>query len=236
MRIMLVRSMMRLLHPVRVKRVLRARDETVRVPEDANRQDLPAQSFAALPRDVRRRLMVGAVLRATLTLTVLTVAYFALPFTLISQTSYLVAFLLGSAVVITVLAVQVSSILRSPYPRLRAVEALMTSGPLFIVLFAALHYVIAQVSPSSYTQPMTRLDALYFTVTTFATVGYGDLSPVSQTARLAALVQMVCGLFLVGVIAKLLLGITQESRGRITPDPEDPNRSPHLRSSRGRSH
>jgi len=180
--------------------------------------------------------MVGAVVRATLTLAVLTAAYFELPFTLISQTSYLTAFLVGAVVVIVVLAVQARNILRSPYPRLRAVEALMTSGPLFIVLFAALHYVIGHVSPSSYTQPMTRLDALYFTVTTFATVGYGDLSPVSQTARLAALVQMLCGLFLVGVIAKLLLGITQESRGRLTPGPEVPSRSPRLRSSGERSH
>ena len=206
------------------------------MPEDANLHDLPAANFATLPREVRRKLMARAVLRSTLTLTVLTAAYFELPFTLISQASYLTAFLLGAVVVITVLGVEVRTILRSPYPRLRAVEALLTSGPLFIVLFAALHFVIAQVNPSSYTQPMTRLDALYFTVTTFATVGYGDLAPVSQTARLAALVQMVCGLFLVGVIAKILLGITQESRGRLTPAPEAPSRSPRLRSSGERSH
>jgi lysylphosphatidylglycerol synthetase-like protein (DUF2156 family) len=205
------------------------------MPEDANLRDLPAANFAGLPPAVRRKLMGRAAVRATLTLTVLTVAYFALPFTLISKASYLTAFLLGAAVVMVVLAVQARNILRSPYPRLRAVGALMTSGPLFIVLFAALHYLIAHVNPSSYTQPMTRLDALYFTVATFATVGYGDLSPVSQTARLAALVQMVCGLFLVGVIAKLLLSITQESRGRITPGPEAPSRSPRLRSSGERS-
>lgn len=223
-------------HPVRVKQGLDAPGETVRVPDDANLRDLPAENFAALPRVVRRRLMAGAALRSTVTLTVLTAAYFELPFTLISQTSYLTAFLLGAVVVIVVLAVQVRNILRSPYPRLGAVEALMTSGPLFIVLFAALHYVIAHVDPGSYTQPMTRLDALYFTVTTFATVGYGDLAPVSQTARLAALVQMVCGLFLVGVIAKLLLGITQESRDRLTPGPAAPSRSPRTRSSGGRSH
>lgn len=202
------------------------------MPEDQHLRDLPAAGFADLPRAVRRQLMVRAAARAALTLTVLTVAYFALPFTLISKASYLTAFLLGAAVVMVVLAVQARNILRSPYPRLRAVEALMTSGPLFI----ALRYLIAHVNPSSYTQPMTRLDALYFTVATFATVGYGDLSPVSQTARLAALVQMVCGLFLVGVIAKLLLSITQESRGRLTPGPEAPSRSPRLRSSGERSH
>ncbi len=205
------------------------------MPEDAEPQDLPAEDFAALPRRVRRRLMVRSLVRAILTLTVLTLAYFQLPFTLISKTSYLTAFLLGATVVLAVLVVQFRHILRSPYPRLRAVEALMTSGPLFIVLFAALHYVIGQLSPAGYTQPMTRLDALYFTVATFATVGYGDLSPVSQAARLAALVQMVCGLFLVGVIARLLLSITQESRGRISPDPGTRSRSPRLRPSGERS-
>ncbi len=205
------------------------------MPEDADQQDLPAEDFAALPRDVRRRLMVRSLVRAILLLAVLTLAYFELPFTLLSRTSHLTAFLVGATVVIAVLAAQFRHILRSPYPRLRAVEALMTSGPLFIVLFAALHFVIGQLNSASYTQPMTRLDALYFTVATFATVGYGDLSPVSQAARLAALVQMVCGLFLVGVIARLLLSITQESRGRLTPGPGAQSRSPRLRPSGERS-
>ena len=29
---------------------------------------------------------------------------------------------------------------------------------------------------------MTRTDALYFVVTVFATVGFGDITPVSETA------------------------------------------------------
>jgi voltage-gated potassium channel len=93
--------------------------------------------------------------------------------------------------VLAVLAAEFSRTMRSPYPRLRAVEALLTAGPLFIVLFAAAHFVIGQRDASGYSEPMTRLDALYFTVTTFATVGYGDISPASQIARLVALVQMV---------------------------------------------
>jgi voltage-gated potassium channel len=64
---------------------------------------------------------------------------------------------------------------------------------------------------------MTRLDALCFTVTTFATVGFGDISPHSQIARPVALARMVCGLILVGVIAKLLFGIAQESDHRRNP-------------------
>ena len=190
------------------------------MPEDRPADD-PGASFAVLPRATKRRLLAGAVLRAALTTTILVTAYVVMPFTLISQARYLTAFLIGAAVVLAVLAAEFSRTMRSPYPRLRAVEALLTAGPLFIVLFATSHYVIGQLDPTGYTEPMTRLDALYFTVTTFATVGYGDISPASQIARLVALVQMVCGLVLVGVIAKLLFGIAQESdqrrnHGRVT--------------------
>jgi hypothetical protein len=31
---------------------------------------------------------------------------------------------------------------------------------------------------------LTRTDSLYFTVTVFATAGFGDISPASQVARL----------------------------------------------------
>ncbi|HYI56939.1 MAG TPA: ion channel [Microlunatus sp.] len=183
------------------------------MPEDQPANDRGA-SFAGLPRALKRRLLAGAVLRAGITTTILLTAYVVMPFTLISQARYLTGFLIGAAVVLAVLAVEFSRTMRSPYPRLRAVESLLTAGPLFIVLFATAHYVIGQLDPTGYTEPMTRLDALYFTVTTFATVGYGDISPHSDIARLVAMVQMVSGLVLVGVVAKLLFGIAQESDHR----------------------
>jgi len=183
------------------------------MPEDQPAND-PGTSFAALSRTTRRWLLAGAVLRASLTTTILLTAYVVMPFTLISQARYLTGFLIGAAVVLAVLALEFSRTMRSPYARLRAVEALLTAGPLFIVLFATSHYVIGQLDPAGYSEPMTRLDALYFTITTFATVGYGDISPHSQIARLVSLVQMVCGIILVGVIAKLLFGIAQESDHR----------------------
>lgn len=186
----------------------------------------PAESFATLSPATRRRLMAAAVLRAALTTTVLLTAYALLPFTVISQIRYLTAFLVGAAVVLVVLTAEFGRTMRSPYPRLRAIEALLTAGPLFIVLFATAHYVIGQLDPAGYTEPMTRLDALYFTVTTFATVGYGDISPHSQIARLVALVQMVSGLILVGVIAKLLLGIAQNDPLHLRQGPASRRRPP----------
>ncbi len=70
----------------------------------------------------------------------------------------------------------VRSIIAAPFPGLRAVEALATSVPLFLLLFAATYVVMATLSASNFSQPLTRTDALYFTVTMFGTVGFGDIT------------------------------------------------------------
>ena len=85
----------------------------------------PAESFATLSPATRRRLMAAAVLRAALTTTVLLTAYALLPFTVISQIRYLTAFLVGAAVVLVVLTAEFGRTMRSPSPRLRAIEALL---------------------------------------------------------------------------------------------------------------
>jgi voltage-gated potassium channel len=96
--------------------------------------------------------------------------------------------------------------LRADYPVLRAVESLATSVPLFLVVFATTHSVINWDHPGSYTEPTTRLDALYYTITTFTTVGFGDITPVSEPARLVTLLQMIGGVILIGIVARELIG------------------------------
>ena len=61
---------------------------------------------------------------------------------------------------------------------------------------------------------MTRLDSMYFTVTVFATVGFGDITAVSQGARAVTTVQMMGGLVLVGLIARVIVGAVQVGRSR----------------------
>jgi voltage-gated potassium channel len=50
---------------------------------------------------------------------------------------------------IALITFQVRSILASPFPGLRAVEALATSLPLFLLLFASTYLVIATESPGA---------------------------------------------------------------------------------------
>ena len=53
-------------------------------------------------------------------------------------------------------------------------------------------------------------------MTTFATVGYGDISPRTELARSLVTVQMIVGLIAVGVIAKVVLGAVRVARERNT--------------------
>jgi voltage-gated potassium channel len=76
------------------------------------------------------------------------------------------------------------------------------------------YFVLERNSAASFTQPLTRTDALYFTVTVFTTVGFGDITAKSETARLVLIVQMLADLALLGADIRVLLGAVQRSRER----------------------
>ncbi|HEX5878401.1 MAG TPA: potassium channel family protein [Actinomycetota bacterium] len=161
-----------------------------------------------------RRRVVEAVLRATLTSTVLVVLYYRLPFTAVVDASTFVLLAAGLALFAAVITWQVRSILRSAYPALRAIEALGAAIPLFLLVFAAAYVKLADTQAEAFTEPLSRTDALYFTITVFATVGFGDIAPVTDAARITTMVQMVGDLLVVGLVLRLMLGAVKQGRER----------------------
>ena len=99
--------------------------------------------------------------------------------------------LVGLLVFVGVAAWQVKTITGSRYPAVRAVEALGLIFPLYLLIFASTYFVMQRVSAASFTEPLTRTDALYFSVTVFSTVGFGDIAPKSEVARVVLIVQML---------------------------------------------
>ncbi|MFF7717966.1 potassium channel family protein [Streptomyces luteogriseus] len=61
---------------------------------------------------------------------------------------------------------------------------------LAVLVFSSGYYALAR-QPGQFTGLYTRVDALYFTVVTLATVGYGDIAPRGQEARLVTVAQVV---------------------------------------------
>ncbi|MFE9120465.1 potassium channel family protein [Streptomyces sp. NPDC007172] len=118
-----------------------------------------------------------------------------------------VAVLVGALVVFGwLLAWQLGSIARAPYPWLRAMEALAIAVPLFLVLFSAGYFLLAHDVPGSFSEPLTRTASLYFTISVFVTVGFGDIVPTSEAARALTSVQMIVDLIVLAVLGKAVLG------------------------------
>ncbi len=141
-------------------------------------------------------MIVRAVLRAAASTIALVAIYYLLPLNRSSTGAAVTMLAIGLVVLIGMVTFQVRSIVVSPFPGLRAVEALATSVPLFLLLFASTYVVMATISASNFSEPLTRTDAVYFTVTVFATVGFGDITAKTEAARLVVTGQMIADLAL----------------------------------------
>ena len=77
---------------------------------------------------------------------------------------------------------------------------------------------MAQDDPANFSAPMlTRTDALYFTITIFATVGFGDISATSQSARLLVSAQMILDLLVLGLGIRVFMGAIERGRQSQAP-------------------
>ena len=159
------------------------------------------------------RKIVQGVLRAVVSTAALVTIYYLLPLDHSARWAAITTLVIGLALLSVLVAFQVRSITASPYPGLRALEALATSIPLFLLLFASSYVVMASFAASNFSEPMTRTNALYFTVTMFATVGFGDITAKTEAARLVVTGQMIIDLIIIGLGARVIVGAV--TRGRL---------------------
>jgi voltage-gated potassium channel len=190
-------------------------------PEGAAHQRLP-QRWESLAAHERRRAVLMTTLRSLVAFGVVLGVYFLLPVDdwgndLITAVRLAIGVLLFTAV----LAWQVRQILRSAVPALQAVEALIVAIPTFIVVYASTYLSIEAASPGSFSHPLDKTAALYFTVVTLGTVGYGDIAPVSAAARMSVSSQIMLDLVLIGVIVRLLTGAARRSLDRTSQPPQE---------------
>ena len=178
------------------------------------------QQIQALPAAKRRRLIFWAVLRGVLAAVVLVVLYYVLPLDRRWDAGTAIGLLIGIVVFAGVMVWQVRAIAGSRYPGLRAAEALGLILPLFLVLFASTYFVMERASAASFTEPLTRTDALYFTVTVFSTVGFGDITAKSEAARVVLIVQMLADLAFLGAGIRVLVGAVRRGREQ-SPEADD---------------
>jgi hypothetical protein len=145
------------------------------------------------------------VRRATLTCLSLLVFYFVVPVDastsgqalavrIVVSVALFVALLLG-------INLQVLRQMRQPGGPLVGLFAAVVGGVLF---FALLDYLIAIHKPGEFVDLTTRLDSLYFSISTLATIGFGDVHAEGQLARGVLCVQMVFDVAVLATAGSLL--------------------------------
>ena len=130
-----------------------------------------------------RRLVIFSLARILLAIVLVLGLYALLPDTPNSELGNWLIIVGGTSVFLLVLYWQVREVTRSPRPVVRAIEALAICVTLFLSLFASQYVAESLADGSAFSQPLDKFSALYYTTTVFSTVGFGDITPVSDVAR-----------------------------------------------------
>jgi hypothetical protein len=138
--------------------------------------------------------------------------YYTLPLDRRSHSHLVLALVVCLVALVATVAWQVRAIVRAAHPAVRATQALATVVPLFLVVFAATYFILGFQDPATFSEPLSRTDALYFTVTVFSTVGFGDITPDSETVRLIVAAQMLIDLVVLGLGIQVILGAVKRGR------------------------
>jgi hypothetical protein len=168
------------------------------------------------PEAPSRARLVLVVTRAFVVAVLIVVIYYVLPLRIAVDLGTVIRLVVGLAGLSLLIAWQLRGIARSPYPALRAVETLAVVIPVFLLLFAAAYAILSQAQPAAFSEEISRTDAVYFSVTVFATVGFGDISPVSDPARVLVTVQMIADLLVLGLVLRAVLDAVSRGRARLS--------------------
>jgi voltage-gated potassium channel len=96
--------------------------------------------------------------------------------------------------------------------------------PLLVVVFAFTYLSLSRVDAANFSERLDRVGALYFTVSTISTVGFGDITADTDGARILVTFQMLFNLALIAGLVRLVILATRTGlhRRQVGPKPEDP--------------
>jgi voltage-gated potassium channel len=112
--------------------------------------------------------------------------------------------LLGAVVYLLISRRQLKRITHSRFPTLMAAEALVLLAALFLAVFAMIYVAISLFDAKAFTEPLNAFTSYYFALTVLATVGVGDITPVTTVARAVTMVQMALDLVFIAVLIRVV--------------------------------
>jgi len=133
----------------------------------------------------------------------------------------LITGLVALLIIVPVTVRRLMAINRSNRPIVDAIEAVVLLLTMLSLGFATA-YVVLNDRNGQMSGISTKVDALYFSVTTLTTVGYGDIHATGQVARLVVTGQMVIDLVFIAATFKLIGGVARDRAAQLRAMEESP--------------
>jgi hypothetical protein len=171
-----------------------------------------ARTSSDRPARQRRRLLVAVTFRTIATIALVVAIYYLVPLDHRADTVTGAKFAIAAIALAVIVAWQIRRIIESKRPVARAVEAIAFTVPLYILLFAATYFLLARAHTTAFGASLTRTDAMYFSTTVFTTVGFGDITAKTETARVVVTVQMMLDLVFLGLVIRLITDAAKRGR------------------------
>jgi voltage-gated potassium channel len=170
--------------------------------------------LAELEAAHRRRAIAKSATTIALACVLIVGAFYLLPLDHLSADRSVLRLSVVVALVAAVFVWQIRRIAAAELPELRAVEALGIVIAVFLIGFSVIYLSMSHSNPRTFSQPLDHTRALYFTITVFSTVGFGDITPRTDPARLIVAAQMLLDLAIIGAVVRLIFNA---ARSRIAP-------------------
>ena len=106
------------------------------------------------------------------------------------------------------------SIIRIPQAAKRSPWALILRRVSYAMVLLVIVTLVVYFDRNGYSEDLTFIDALYYSTVSLTTVGYGDITPVTQSARLVNIIVLTPARigFLILLVGTTLSVLTEESR------------------------
>jgi hypothetical protein len=175
---------------------------------------MSSKSLRDLERRTRRQVIALSIGKTVLGSALMLGAYALLPVEGLGEVGVVAWLGLGLTLVTVALVLQIRSILHADYPELRAIEGVVFTVTVFVVVFSLVYLTLSSARPESFTEELDRVSAFYYTTSILSTVGFGDISARTDVARGVATLQMLLDLTLIALIARVILGVGRASLKR----------------------
>ncbi|WP_189025837.1 potassium channel family protein [Nocardia rhizosphaerihabitans] len=130
-----------------------------------------------------------------------------------------VGFVAGVAGLIWLVWRRIEHYLNAPPSAGGRVDGVLLLLCIVCVVFSLFYYRLQQQQPDQFAGLVTRTDALYYTMSTLGTIGYGDVHAVGQVARIATMVQIAFDLVVIGTLATIVTSSVTRRLAAIHPEP-----------------